>query len=377
MRIAVNTRLLLKDRLEGIGWFTYQSLKRITREHPEHQFFFIFDRPYDEEFIFAPNVTPVVAFPQARHPFLWYLFFEWSIPFILKKYKIDLFISTDSWISLSTRTRTFNVFHDLNYEHNPHYIKPFLQRKYYLHYSRKFAHRSNRIATVSECTKQDLVSLYGISPSLIDVVYNGCNEQFVSFNEHQKQATRDTYSGGAQYFLYVGAIHERKNIENMLLAFDRYKSTTTNDSKLLIVGKKMWHDNKYEKIYNNLVHKDSVIFTGRLDNESLAAVFSASIALLYVSLFEGFGIPILEAFGAQTAVITSNISSMPEVAGQGALLVNPLSIQDISQAMIQVSSNEAFRASLIEKGTQQLAKFSWDLTAQKLWQSIETCIQAK
>ena len=80
MKIAVNTRLLLKDRLEGIGWFTHECLSRIVRQHPEHQFYFLFDRAYDESFVYAPNVTPVVTHPQARHPYLWYLFFEVYAP---------------------------------------------------------------------------------------------------------------------------------------------------------------------------------------------------------------------------------------------------------------------------------------------------------
>ena len=375
MRIAVNTRLLLKDRLEGIGWFTYQTLKRITQQHPEHQFFFIFDRPYSQEFIFSENVTPIVAYPQARHPILWYLFFEWSIPYLLKKYKIDLFLSTDSWISLSTKVKTVNVFHDLNYEHNPHYIKPILQRNYYLRNSRKFARRSDRIATVSEYTKQDLIKLYGIQSTRIDVVYNGCNEQYIQFDETHKISTRNFIAGGSMYFVYVGAFHERKNIENMLLAFDEFKNRTGSSCKLVMVGKKMWNDDKYERIFNSLKHKESIIFTGRLTNERLAEVMSAAVALLYVSFFEGFGIPILEAFGARTAVITSTVSSMPEVAGEAALLVNPYSINEIAVAMKKVVEDSGLRTSLVEKGILQLEKFSWDKTALKLWNTIEICMK--
>ena len=95
MKIAVNTRLLLKDRLEGIGWFTYENLKRITQQHTEHQFYFIFDRPFDDSFIFSGNIEPVVASPQARHPVLYYLWFEQSIPRVLKKIQPDLFFSPD------------------------------------------------------------------------------------------------------------------------------------------------------------------------------------------------------------------------------------------------------------------------------------------
>ena len=104
MKIAINTRLLLKNRLEGIGWFTYETLQRITTQHPEHEFFFIFDRAFSDEFIFADNITPIVAFPQARHPVLYYIYFEYSIPQILKKTNADLFLSTDGYIPLSGKT---------------------------------------------------------------------------------------------------------------------------------------------------------------------------------------------------------------------------------------------------------------------------------
>src|SRR5690606_7224010 len=117
MRIAVNTRLLLKGKLEGIGWFTYQTLERIVKQHPEHEFIFFFDRPYDRSFVFASNVTPVVLSPQARHPVLFYLWFELGIPRLLRKYKADLFLSPDGFSSLSTKVPTCLVIHDLAFEH--------------------------------------------------------------------------------------------------------------------------------------------------------------------------------------------------------------------------------------------------------------------
>jgi hypothetical protein len=99
MRIAVNTRFLLKNRLEGIGWFTFETMKRITQAHPEHDFFFLFDRAFDSEFIFASNVRPIVLNPQARHPILWYLWFEHSVRKFINSNNIDVFVSTDGYIS--------------------------------------------------------------------------------------------------------------------------------------------------------------------------------------------------------------------------------------------------------------------------------------
>ncbi len=119
LKIAVNTRLLLPDKMEGIGYFAYETLLRITRAHPDVEFHFLFDRPYDSSFIFSDNVKPVVLFPPARHPFLWYWWFEWSVAGYLKKNKFDLFLSPDGYCSLSSDTPTLAIQHDIAFEHYP------------------------------------------------------------------------------------------------------------------------------------------------------------------------------------------------------------------------------------------------------------------
>src|ERR1039457_2407091 len=159
MNIAVNTRLLIKDKLDGIGWFTYESLKRITVQHPEHSFYFIFDRKFNPEFIFSNNITPIVLYPQARHPLLFYLWFEYSLSSLLKRLNADLFLSPDGYLSLKSDTKSLAVIHDLNFEHYPNDL-PFLVRKYYRYYFPKFANKATIIATVSEFSKQDNVKQY-------------------------------------------------------------------------------------------------------------------------------------------------------------------------------------------------------------------------
>ena len=219
MKIAVNTRLLIKDKLEGIGWFTYESLKRIVTAHPEHEFFFIFDRDYDGEFIFSTNVTPVVIGPQARHPVLFYIWFEFSLPAALKKIKADLFISPDAYLSLKTKVPSLLVIHDLNFEHYPKMV-PFLARKHYQFFTPKFAEKADRIATVSQFSKDDIVQNYHISPEKIDVVYNGANETFYPINEDDKKKAKAMYCEGNDYFVFIGALNPRKNLVNLFKAFD-------------------------------------------------------------------------------------------------------------------------------------------------------------
>lgn len=370
MIIAVNTRLLLKDKLEGIGWFTYETLKRITLSHPEHQFIFFFDRPYHTDFVFADNVKAVVVNPPARHPVLWFLFFEIGIRKALKKYKADIFVSTDGWLSLGSKVKSFDVIHDLNFEHYPEFIKPVV-RYYYKIFFHKFAEKASRIATVSEFTKQDIIKLYGISHKKIDVVYNGSHELYYPINEVEKALIKAKYSDNCEYFIFIGALHPRKNLTNLFKAFDLYKSENKTTSKLLIVGEKKWWKGEISQTYDNMRFKDDVIFTGRLNPDELKSVLGSALALTYVSFFEGFGIPIVEAFNAETAVITSNVTSMPEIAGDAALLVNPFDIKEIANAMYRIENDNDLRLSLIEKGRIRKTLFSWDKSAIKLWQSIE------
>ena len=376
MKIAVNTRLLLQGKLEGIGWFTYETLKRITQAHPEHHFYFIFDRPYSDEFLFGENVTPVVVYPPTRHPFLWYIYFEYTLPRVLKKIKPDLFLSPDGWVSLSTSIKTVDVIHDLNFEHHPEFIKP-LVRKYYLRFFHRFAAKSVRIATVSEFTKQDIHQLYHIPLEKIDVVYNGSNQAFQPLPEADKIIVRDDYSQGTSFFLFVGLIHKRKNIDNIFRAFDAFKEEVGGETKLVVVGEKKWWKGELEDAFLAMKHQDDVIFLGRQPSDILAKLMSSATALLYPSIFEGFGIPILEAFHAETAVITSNTTSMPEVAGDAAILVDPYSVQEIKEAMTCIASDDKLREILIEKGRIQRQKFSWDSTAKRLWETINIALSER
>jgi glycosyltransferase involved in cell wall biosynthesis len=372
MKIAVNTRLLLKNKLEGIGWFTFETLKRITEQHPEHEFYFIFDRKYDESFIFSKNVKPIIIPPQARHPFLFFLWFEFSIPYILKRLKADIFLSTDGYLSLSSKAKQVAVIHDLNFEHNPNDV-PFLVRKYFKFFFHRWAKKATRIVTVSEYSKKDIVECYNIDPAKIDIAYNGANEIFVPINEKEKTKIFNRYGNASPFFVFVGALHPRKNIKNLLIAFDIFKGRTDNEIKLLIVGEKQWWTDDIEAAYENMDYKRDVIFTGRLKIAELAKVVASAQAMVYVSYFEGFGIPIIEAFNAGTPVITSNVTSMPEVAGGAALLVDPFNPADISEAMVKISLDENLRNSLISKGLKRGQDFSWQKTADALWASVVKC----
>ena len=364
MRIGVNARFLLEGKLEGIGLFTHEVMKRVVAYFPQHQFFFFFDRKPSTNFIYADNVTAVTVHPQARHPALWYWWFEQSIPRVLKKYKIDLFISTDGYLSLKTKVPTILTIHDLAFYHFKEHL-PSLVHRYFNHYTPKFSERAKHIVTVSEFSKQDIMKQYGIEENKITVVGNGCDAAILPISENEKQSIKEKYTNHCDFFIYVGAIHPRKNIKRLLLAFDQFKRAHESKIKLVLVGRWAWKNSETKDVFDTLHYKDEVIKLGHLERSELGKVFGSALALIYPSLFEGFGIPLLEAMHAEIPIITSTSSSLPEVAGNAAIYIDPLHTDQLHKAMLKISTDEMLRQELIENAKINRKRYSWELTANK------------
>jgi glycosyltransferase involved in cell wall biosynthesis len=375
LKIAVNTRLLLKDQMDGIGLFTFESFKHIVNQNPTVEFVFIFDREPHPDFLFAKNITVKVIGPQARHPLLYKIWYQYSLNKLLKRLNADIFIGTDGMIPLKTRTKTLSVIHDLNFEHHPEHL-PLALRKFYCKYFPKFAQKANRIATVSEFSKKDIIETYTIKSSKIDVVYNGPNANFKPIADEEKTIVQTKYTTGKPFFLFVGTLHPRKNLINLFKAFNQFKEQSGSDFKLLIVGKKMWWTTEVEKAYQQLEFKDNIIFTGRVAENELYKITASAYALTYVPFFEGFGIPLVEAMSCGVPVITSNITSMPEVVEDAGILVDPKSVNEIAEAMQKITTDNDLRNKLIEKSKVQAQKFSWKKTGDLLWESILKTVNA-
>jgi glycosyltransferase involved in cell wall biosynthesis len=322
MRIAVNTRLLLHDRLDGWGRFAFETLRLMVQQHPEHEFIFLFDRKPHPEFIFGPNVTPVTVHPQARHPLLWHVWFEWMLPSVLKKHRAEVFLSPDGYLSMGTDVPSLPVIHDLNFLHNPGDL-PVHHSNYLNRNFPRFAQKATRIATVSEFSKKDISKSYGIEEALIDVVFNGVSERFRPSTEVEKKAARERWSGGRPYLIYVGAMHPRKNIARMLMAYDRFRAANDTDMKLLMVGNRQWWTEEMESSLQSMRFREDVIFTGRVSEGDLQLLLGGAFASLYVSTFEGFGIPIVEAFQADVPVITSTSRPCPRWRAMQPCLSTP------------------------------------------------------
>lgn len=263
--------------------------------------------------------------------------------------------------------KTVITVHDLGAEYLPftHQLKQILYLKVMTHYQLQTA---TKIIAVSESTKRDLVKKAGLPSEKISVIYEDIDKKV--FRKLSIDILRDILNKyklrRKKYFLFVGTVQPRKNLERLIASFKQFLDRQQGEEiSLVLVGQKGWQS---ENIYK-LAQQDSlagkVRFLGRVPDEDLAGLYGGAIALTYPSLFEGFGLPILEASSCGCPVITSNTSSMPEVAGRAGILVDPLNSEEITEAMLKLYTNDIFRNNLIDKGYINLKRFDWEKTARE------------
>lgn len=373
MIIAVNTRLLRKGKMDGIGWFTFNTLQHITKKNPNVEFHFFFDSGIEEDFVFSPNVIPHNLFPPAKHAALNIIWSEVSVKSKLKSIKPDLYFSPDGMLCLGWQGRQYAVIHDINFMHHPEFLK-FSNRKYYRYYFPRFAKKARRIGTVSSYSKADIASTFGVEEDKIDVVYCGINSFFKPLDIAEISAIRNQYTSGEPYFLFVGALSPRKNVRGLLQAFELFKKETFSRYKLVIAGSELYRSGELLDYKKAMTYGEDVIFTGRLSDSALNDIYGAAHTFVFVPFFEGFGIPIIEAMQCHVPVIASNVTSLPEVAGDAALFVDPANITEVKNAMIRIYNNDDLRNDLIKRGDIQKKLFSWEKTADLLWEGITKCL---
>lgn len=374
MRIAVNTIFLQKGRLEGYGHYAKEILSRMVQQHPEHEFIFLFDRPFSEEFISAPNIIPVVVSPAARHALSFYYWYHIKAPLALRKYKPDVWLQPFGFCSLTTKVPQVLIVHDLAFKHYPQFLV-WHHRWFYQLFTKRFLYKAKKLVTVSEFSKTDIIQQYQIPAEKITVVSGAAREGFQPIDWQEKESVKNGHADGREYFLFTGGIHPRKNLMNLLKAFSLFKKWQHSNMKLLIAGRLAW---QYDDILTKLKsykYRNDVVLLDYLPDDQLMKITAAAYAVVYPSFFEGFGLPIIEAMQSGVPVITSNSSSMPEVGGDAALYADPNQPDEIAKQMLNLYRDETLRNQLAEKGKERAASFSWNRSAEELWQIIVRAAQ--
>ena len=228
------------------------------------------------------------------------------------------------------------------------------------------AERSDLIITISESAKADIIKHFNIDEKKIKIVTPGIDLQKYSYkySESELENIRKKYNLPKNYILYLGTIEPRKNIERIVKAFKKYKKEINDDLKLVIVGRKGW---KYDNIMKLIEAMGTdIIITGYIDEEDKVPIYKLAQIFVFPSLYEGFGMPILEAMASKTPVITSNISSMPEVAGNAGMLVDPFNENEIFEAYKKILSDDELKKEMVQKGLEQAKKFEWKKSVEML-----------
>lgn len=370
MTIAVNIRFWQDGVLEGYGYFAQQVFSNMAMQQPNHTFIWVFDKSIPTNIYLPSNVKAIVVKPVARHALSFLYWYNIAVPMALKKFKPNIIIQPFGYCSLFTSVKQILIIHDLAFIHYPKFITKH-HLFFYKIFTPWFIKKATAIATVSQFSKQDIITQYKVKPDKIKVIYSAAKPFFVPLTWEQKQHAQDGYASGFQYFLFVGGVHPRKNVMGLLKAFSIFKKWQQSNFKLLIAGRMAWQfDDIVEKL-KTYKYKEDVVLLDYVEEHQLARLVASAYAVVYPSFFEGFGVPIIEAMQSKTSIITSNVSSMPEIAGEAALLCNPNEHEDIAKQMITIYKDETLKQQLITKGVEQAKKFSWQKTSSLLWSLIE------
>ena len=365
MNIGVNARILLSDHMEGVARYIYETTRHMAMAHPDDTFFLFFDRKVSAHFVFPANVIKIVVPLQARHPILWHIWFEYLLPVFFYTYKIDVFYSGDGYLSLRTKIPTVLVTHDLAYIHFPEHI-PYLALKHYQKYIPRYHDKAVSIIAVSEFVKNDIQKQFNISTDKIHVAYNAVSEHLPDYDDVIPENLLRNISDDP-YFIYLGSLHPRKNIERLIDGFNQFLLQTDKQYKLILCGRLAW---KSDEIRKKIAQSKAVIHSGPISETTKYKLIKKAEALVYISLFEGFGIPILEAMKTGTPVITASITSMPEVADNAAILVNPYDVPAISEAFIKISTDIKLKEELISRGNERCKMFNWSKSSEIIYNQL-------
>ena len=271
---------------------------------------------------------------------------------------------------------TVTTIHDVSFKRGPEFFR--LKDRMILSWAAKRASKkAARIVVPSEHTKNELIQLYRTDPDKIAVTYEGVDKQFRPMDCNVTRAwVSGKYGIHSPYVLALGVIQPRKNLGRLLEGFAQLKGNLESEHKLVIVGKQGWKESGIERRIADLGLAEDVILTGYVPYGDLPALYSAADVFVYPSVYEGFGLPPLEAMACGTPVITSDCSSLPEVVGEAGIMVDPYDPDAFAEAMARVLSSESLRAEMSTRGLAQASKFSWDKMAQETLEVYQTVMKA-
>lgn len=355
MKIGFDAREAFTEKA-GKGQLAYHLLLELIATDPANEYFVFVATP--SGLVLPSNFHEVVVTSKSL---LWHI----AVMRKAKSLELDVYFSPTSYIVPALASfKTVMIVHDMVAFLNvtQHQAKAKWIERLTL---KRAVRKTSRIVTISHNSKRDLEKIFPESNGKVRVVYPAQATEAISAPADVVQGKFDAMHLPTSYILFVGTIEPRKNIDGILRAYALYKKQVEHPAKLVIAGKKGWFYKDVFALVDELDLQDDVVFTGFVDKDALPLLYKNARCFFFPSWYEGFGLIVLEAFSFGCPVITSNNSSLPEVAGDAAVMVDPSDTDGMARALILVTSDDAKRAALIAKGFEQHKKFSWDKNARE------------
>jgi glycosyltransferase involved in cell wall biosynthesis len=370
MLIGIDASRTTAARRTGTETYSLHLIRELVTLGAEHRFRLYFNQPPTAGLIAGSFEPRVIPFPR--------LWTHLRLSREMLNQPPDLLFVPSHVLPLIHPQRSVATVHDLGYHYYPEAHTLF--QNMYLRWSTRYnARAATCVLADSAATRRDLLHYYRVPESKITVVYPGCDESLTPVTDPALlAAVRARYGIPGPYLLYVGTLHPRKNLGALINAFASgfyspapHLRSLFSDLYLVLAGQKGWlYDDVFAQV-QRLNLGERVLFTGYVPDTDLPALLSGALAFVYPSLYEGFGLPVLEAMACGTPVICSNVSSLPEMAGDAALLVDPRDVDDMADAIAQLMADEGLRRELVDRGFRQISKFSWQRSADQVLHILE------
>lgn len=378
MRIAVDARPLLAKQISGIPEYTGRLIDALTTAHPEVDWRLFYsgwhDRPDNWQQL---GDKSNVSWCRLKFPNKLLNAAAW----LIDRPRLDKYCPADIWLlphfnftPLTGQTPTVLTIHDLSFLRQPEF---FSWRRRFWHSSlhlQRLVNRADKIIAISENTKRDLMELLAVPAAKITVIYSAASPSFQPLVENDQSLIecRQKYDLPRRFILSLSTCEPRKNLVNIIRAYDnlRQRCPGLADCPLVIAGGQGWKQGAAKRAWRQSAYRSDIHWLGYLPADELPALYNLASLIVYLSFYEGFGLPVLEAMASGRPVIAAATTALPEVADTAALLVDPADSQALSRAMEQVLTDRQLAEKLAQAGLQQAGQFSWSKTAEEYWQLL-------
>jgi glycosyltransferase involved in cell wall biosynthesis len=367
MKIGIDASRANKPHKTGVEWYSYHIIEELKKIDKDNHYFLYTDKPLEGELGKCPDNFEEVVLK-------WWLPRFWtlgrlSLEMKFGKKKPDVLFVPAHTIPLLTPKRTVVTVHDIGFEHFEH-LYPWADKLYHRFSIQVIKRKADRILTVSNYSKKDIVDFYNIPKHKVEVVLNGFdNEKYKEMDVADKELEQFKIFG--KYILFIGRLEEKKNTRRLVQAFAKFKNKYSKDEhKLVLVGKQGFGFDRVVEVIEQYNLQDQVIMPGWVSDSDLPKLLNRASLFIFPSLFEGFGIPVVEAMACGCPVVCSKTTSLPEASGAAALMFDPENIEEMVSRIEQVLLNPVVSESLTEKGLNHAARFSWQKCARETLEVI-------